>query len=132
MKRIIWASAIILIVALSIFVWWRYFFVFSEGVKSGDLNYFEKKGVMFKTYEGRIVQAGFQSPTAGALQSNEFRFSVVEDSVAQILDRASGQFVELRYKQYIRPVPWRGASEYVVTEVLQTDEPRRDKNVPVE
>ena len=132
MKKIIWASAIILIVALSIFVWWRYFFVFSEGVKSGDLNYFEKKGVFFKTYEGRIVQAGFQSPTAGALQSNEFRFSVVEDSVAQILDRASGQFVELRYVQYIRPVPWRGASEYVVTEVLQTDEPRRDKNVPIE
>lgn len=132
MKKAIWISAIVFIIALGIFVWWRYFFVFSEGVKSGDLNYFEKKGVLFKTYEGRIVQAGFQSPTAGALQSNEFRFSVVEDSVAQTLDRASGQFVELRYKQYIAPVPWRGASQYVVTEVLQTDEPRRDKNVPME
>ncbi len=132
MKKIIWVSGIALIVALSIFVWWRYFFVFSEGVKSGDLNYFEKKGVFFKTYEGRIVQAGFKSPTAGALQSNEFRFSVVDESVAQTLDRASGQFVELRYMQYIQPLPWRGASEYVVTEVLQTDEPRRDKNVPVE
>lgn len=131
MKKFIWIASIALIVALSIFVWWRYFFVFSEGVKSGDLNYFEKKGVLFKTYEGRIVQAGFKSPTAGALQSNEFRFSVVDESVAKKLDRASGQFVELRYKEYIQPVPWRGASGYVVTEVLRTEDPRRDKEVPM-
>lgn len=132
MKKFIWISSVILIVVLSIFIWWRYFFVFSEGVKSGDLNYFEKKGMLFKTYEGRIVQAGFKSPSAGALQSNEFRFSVVDESVAQKLDRLSGQFVELRYKEYIRPVPWRGASEYVVTEVLESDNPQRDKNVPIE
>jgi hypothetical protein len=132
MKKFIWISSLIVIVALSIFIWWRYFFVFSEGVKSGDLNYFEKKGMLFKTYEGRIVQAGFKSPSAGALQSNEFRFSVVDEAVAQKLDRSSGQFVELRYKEYIRPVPWRGASEYVVTEVLEAENPRRDKNVPIE
>lgn len=132
MKKFIWISSLIVIVALSIFIWWRYFFVFSEGVKSGDLNYFEKKGMLFKTYEGRIVQAGFKSPSAGALQSNEFRFSVVDEAVAQKLDRSSGQFVELRYKEFIRPVPWRGASEYVVTEVLEAENPRRDKNVPIE
>lgn len=132
MKKAIWILSIVLIIALAIFIWWRYFFVFSEGVKSGDLNYFEKKGVVFKTFEGRVVQAGFQSPSAGALQSNEFRFSVVDESVAQKLDRASGQFVELRYKEYIRPVPWRGASPYVVTEVLQVEDPRRNKNVPME
>jgi hypothetical protein len=132
MKKFIWISSFIVIIALSIFIWWRYFFVFSEGVKSGDLNYFEKKGMLFKTYEGRIVQAGFKSPSAGALQSNEFRFSVVDEVVAQKLDRSSGQFVELRYKEYIRPVPWRGASEYVVTEVLESENPRRDKNVPIE
>jgi len=130
-KKFATISVVILVIALGIFVWWRYFFVFSEGVKSGDLNYFEKKGILFKTYEGRIVQAGFQSPSAGSLQSNEFRFSVIDESVADELERAGGRFVELRYIEYIRPVPWRGASEYVVTEVLEVDEPRRDKNVPV-
>lgn len=132
MKKIAVISAVLLVLILGVFVWWRYFFVFSEGVKSGDLNYFENKGIFWKTYEGRVVQAGFQSPTAGSLQSNEFRFSVIDESVAKELERAGGHFVELRYIEYIRPVPWRGASEYVVTEVLEIDEPRRDKNVPVQ
>ncbi|MCA1751725.1 MAG: hypothetical protein ABR572_04500 [Cryomorphaceae bacterium] len=131
MKKFLWIAGIVLLIALSIFIWWRYFFVFSEGVKSGDLNYFEKKGTIWKTYEGRIVQAGFQSPTAGSLQSNEFRFSVIDEAVADELERAGGRFVELRYMEYIRPVPWRGASEYIVTEVLEIDKPQRDKNMPV-
>ena len=75
-------------------------------MKAGNLNYFEKKGFMFKTWEGRLVQEGFQSPSAGALQSNEFRFSAKGDEVAQKLERASGRFVELRYKEYLNPVPW--------------------------
>lgn len=73
---------------------------------------------MFKTYEGRVVQEGFQSPTAGGLQSNEFRFSVVDPDIAEELERASGKFVELRYKEYNGMLPWRGASNFVVTEVL--------------
>lgn len=111
-----------LVVVLTAVGYWRYFFVFSEGVKAGNLNYFEKKGFMFKTWEGRLVQEGFQSPSAGALQSNEFRFSAEGDEVAQKLERASGRFVELRYKEYLNPVPWRGASSYVVIEVLDVSD----------
>lgn len=98
--------------------YWRYYFVFSEGIKGGNLNYFEKKGYVFKTWEGRVVQEGFQSPTAGALQSNEFRFSAKGDDVISKLERAGGKFVELRYKEYLNPLPWRGASEFVVFEVI--------------
>jgi len=64
------------------------------------------------------VQEGFQSPTAGTLQSNEFRFSSQSNEVAKTLERASGKFVELRYKEYLQPLPWRGVSKYVVIEVL--------------
>jgi hypothetical protein len=64
------------------------------------------------------VQEGFQSPTAGGLQSNEFRFSVVDASVAEELERSSGKHVELRYKEYNGILPWRGTSNFVVTEVL--------------
>jgi hypothetical protein len=123
MKKFGWIVGIFLIVFLSVFMWWKYFFVFGEGVKAGSLNYFVKKGVVFKTYEGRVVQEGFQSPTAGALQSNEFRFSVVDDEVAQQLERSSGKFVELRYKEYNGMLPWRGASNFIVTEVLDVKEP---------
>ncbi|WP_114749694.1 hypothetical protein [Pleomorphovibrio marinus] len=131
MKKYLGIGSIILVIALSIFFWWRYYFVFAEGVKAGNLNYFEKKGFMFKTWEGRLVQDGFQSPSAGALQSNEFRFSALGDSVALMLERSGGQFVELRYKEYLNPIPWRGASKYVVTEVLEIGE-ARGKSMPLQ
>lgn len=118
MKKFAWIFGSILIVVLAGIFWYKFYFVFGEGVKAGSLNYFVKKGVIFKTYEGRVVQEGFQSPTAGGLQSNEFRFSVVDEDVAGKLERASGRFVELRYKEYNGMLPWRGTSNFVVTEVL--------------
>jgi len=124
MNKYVKIGILVLIVVLTVIVYWRYFFVFSEGVKAGNLNYFEKKGFIFKTWEGRLVQEGFQSPTAGALQSNEFRFSSQSNEVAKTLERASGKFVELRYKEYLQPLPWRGASKYVVIGVLDVTGPK--------
>ena len=96
MNKFVKIGIFALIIILAGVFYWRYYFVFSEGVKGGTLNYFEKKGYVFKTWEGRIVQEGFQSPTAGALQSNEFRFSVQNDALVEQLERAGGKFVELR------------------------------------
>ena len=132
MKKFLGPAIILLVIILAVVFWWRYYFVFAEGVKAGNLNYFEKKGYVFKTWEGRLVQDGFQSPNPGALQSNEFRFSAAEgDSVSLILERSGGKFVELRYKEYLNPIPWRGASEYVVTEVLEIGEANRSR-LPVQ
>ncbi len=131
MKKFLGPGIIVFVIILAGIFWWRYYFVFAEGVKAGNLNYFEKKGFMFKTWEGRLVQDGFQSPNPGALQSNEFRFSALGDSVALILERSGGQFVELRYKEYLNPIPWRGASNYVVTEVLEIGE-EREKRLPIQ
>ncbi|MDF2157336.1 hypothetical protein [Algoriphagus sp. CAU 1675] len=122
MKKFAWISGIVLLVMFAGIFWYKFYFVFGEGVKAGSLNYFVKKGVIFKTYEGRVVQEGFQSPTAGGLQSNEFRFSVVDEAVAAKLERASGKFVELRYNEYNGALPWRGTSNFVVTEVLSIEE----------
>jgi len=122
MKKFAWILGISALVIFLIFFWWKFYFVFGEGVKAGSLNYFVKKGVIFKTYEGRVVQEGFQSPTAGGLQSNEFRFSVVSEEVADKLERASGKFVELRYQEFNGMLPWRGTSNFVVTEVLTVQE----------
>lgn len=127
MKKFAWISGLILIGAVGIFMWWKFYFVFGEGVKSGSLNYFVKKGVIFKTYEGRLVQEGFQSPTAGGLQSNEFKFSVVDPEVAKVLERSSGKILELRYEEYNGILPWRGVSNVVVTEVLTSGESGKAK-----
>jgi len=100
----------VIVAVLAAFLWWRYYFVFGEGVKAGTLNFFVRKGYVFKTWEGRLIQEGFRTQTPGALQSNEFEFSVVNDSIARVLERNGGKFVELRYKEYLKPLPWRGMS----------------------
>ncbi|MBL7966554.1 MAG: hypothetical protein JNK09_06100 [Prolixibacteraceae bacterium] len=122
MKKILGIGLLIVVVVLVIFIWWRYYFVFGEGVKAGNLNFFVKKGYVFKTYEGRLIQDGFKSTAPGALQSNEFEFSVTSDSIAAILEQNSGKQVELKYKEYLHKLPWRGNSNYVVFEILKAEE----------
>jgi hypothetical protein len=121
MKKFFRISLVVVILLFGFVFWWRFYFVFGEGVKAGNLNFFVKKGYVFKTYEGRLIQDGFKSATPGALQSNEFEFSVTNDSVAAILERNSGKVVELRYKEYLSKLPWRGNSNFVVIEVLRAE-----------
>lgn len=119
MKKVVTIGIVVILILAAALFWWRHYFVFGEGVKAGDLNYLVRKGYIFKTWEGRLIQTGFKTPTPGAIQSNEFEFSVTDDSLALILERASGKMVELRYKEYIAPLPWRGMSKYVVIEILE-------------
>ena len=130
MKKILRIGLFSVVLILMLVVWWRYYFVFGEGVKAGNLNFFVKKGFVFKTYEGRLIQDGFKSASPGALQSNEFEFSVTSDSIAAILERNSGKVVELRYKEYLHPLPWRGMSNYVVIEVLRAEEGLNTNKLP--
>jgi hypothetical protein len=129
-RKFIGCGTLLILVAFGVFFWWRYYFVFGEGVKAGDLNYLVKKGYVFKTWEGRLIQTGFKTPAPGSMQSNEFEFSVVSDSVARKLENASGKFVELRYKEYLNPLPWRGMSKYMVTQVLRVEEERGGNALP--
>lgn len=126
MKKILKIGFVVLLIVGAALFWWRHYFVFGEGVKAGDLNFLVKKGYIFKTWEGRLIQTGFKTPSPGAIQSNEFEFSITNDSLAMVLERASGKFVELRYKEYIRPLPWRGMSQFIVIEVLEIRDPKEE------
>jgi hypothetical protein len=132
MKKFLRIGLLIILIVFAVFIWWRYYFVFGEGVKAGNLNFFVKKGFVFKTYEGRLIQDGFKSASPGALQSNEFEFSVTSDSIAAVLERNSGKVVELRYKEYLHPLPWRGMSNYVVIEVLRAEDGNKTNNLPTQ
>ncbi len=127
MRKVITIAILVILIAGAVIFWWRHYFVFGEGVKAGDLNYLVHKGYIFKTWEGRLIQTGFKTPTPGAIQSNEFEFSITNDSIAKVLERASGKFVELRYKEYIAPLPWRGMSKYVVIEILDIKDSEQEK-----
>lgn len=115
----------ILIVVLVFMFWWHYLYVFGEGVKSGELNYVVKKGNVFKTYEGKLIQAGLRSKAAGTVQSYEFEFSVADDSIANVLMNNSGKFFDLHYKEYKGKLPWRGYSEFVVDKIISMKELER-------
>ena len=117
-KKILGWFLVIGIAALIFVFWWKYYFVFGEGVKSGELNYLVKKGNLFKTYEGKLIQSGFRSKTPGTIQSYEFEFSVVDDSISTILMNNSGNYFDLHYKEYKGALPWRGHSAYVVDEIV--------------
>lgn len=106
------------LVVLGLFFVYKYYFVFGRGVKAGELNYFVEKGYVFKTYEGRLIQSGYRSKQPGALQSNEFQFSVTNERIAQRLMSSSGRFVELHYKEYLGALPWRGFSNFIVDSVI--------------
>lgn len=115
--RTIFTVFLVLILSLGGFVWYRYYFVFAEGVKSGQLNYVTKKGYIFKTYEGKLIQSGVKS-SGSSIQSNEFVFSIEDESVAKQLELASGKYIDLHYNEYISSLPWRGMSQYVVDSVI--------------
>lgn len=109
----------IIILALIGFIYWRYFFVFAEGTKAGVLNTFQKKGVLFKTYEGQLIQSGFRGNPTTAIQSNQFSFSVQNEKIAQKLMENSGKDMELHYKRFIGTLPWRGMQLFIVDSVYQ-------------
>ena len=108
----------IVVVLLAAFVYVKFYFVFGEGVKAGELNYMVYKGYIFKTYEGTLIQSGFKGQSKGTIQSYEFEFSVVNKEIADTLMMMSGKNMELHYKEYLGALPWRGQSKYVVDKII--------------
>ncbi len=113
---------LLVILAAGGYVYWKYYSVFGEGVKSGTLNYVVLKGDIFKTYEGKLIMEGVVSSGQGQIESNHFTFSIEDEDLAQKLMRMSGEKVELQYKEYHGKLPWRGHSVYVVDSILSHEE----------
>ena len=109
-----------LFVLLLVFSWFRFFWVFGEGAKAGQLNYVVRKGVLFKTYEGKLIQSGIRGDK-GTLNSYEFEFSISDPAIAQEMMARSGDQFNLHYKEYLGAVPWRGHSVYVVDSIISSE-----------
>lgn len=120
-KLITWLVGI-LIFALAMFVYIRYYYVFGTGVKSGELNYIVYKGVVFKTYEGKLIQTGYRADKPGGLQSNQFEFSVKDENIAKELMLLSGKNVQLHYKEYFGTIPWRGYTKFIVDSIVTVED----------
>ena len=138
--KILTTIASVLLIGLAIFVYVKFFFVYSEGTNEGDINYFQREGFIFKTYEGKMIQTGYNSQnTSATIQSNEFKFSVVDENVAQQIDNNSSRQIKLHWKRYLGTLPWRGKSQFVVDSIIsvrqaapQVEDDLLDMPLPVE
>jgi len=111
----------VVVVGLLIFGYIWFYVPFSDsGVKAGILNNVKHKGVIFKTYEGELIQSGFR-PGAQGLQSNEFQFSVESEELFEKLKPLSGQNVILHYKEYYGALPWRGYTKFIVDSIIAAE-----------
>jgi hypothetical protein len=117
-KKVLWIFIAVLVIGLGLIFYFKYLFVFGEGVKSGHLNYAVKKGNVFKTYEGKLIQEGIRTRTAGSIQSYEFEFSIANERIFKILEVNSGKMFDLHYKEYHGVLPWRGNTKYIVDSVI--------------
>lgn len=125
MRKFLRTFVIILILLLGLFIYWKYYYVIGDGVKSGYLNFAVRKGQLFKTYEGKLIQEGLRSKVAGSIQSNEFEFSISNKRVYDTLSLNSGKIFDLHYKEYNGALPWRGYTRYMVDSIISMRDPDR-------
>jgi hypothetical protein len=115
-KNVSWIILFVVIILAS-FVYWKYFFTYSEGYRAGLLQKFSKKGNIFKTYEGEMILSSVRSNINVALASEKFLFSVQDKAVSGKLDQIQGEFIIVHYTEKNGMLPWRGETKYLVDSV---------------
>jgi hypothetical protein len=117
MKKYIGIFATVLILSLSGFVYWKYFFTYSSGYRSGLLQKFSYKGTVFKTYEGEMILSSIRSNANVALASEKFLFSVRKEEIAKQMELMQGRMVTVHYRNKNGTLPWRGDTPFIVDSV---------------
>ncbi|MBP6456248.1 MAG: hypothetical protein KA275_05905 [Chitinophagaceae bacterium] len=108
MKKYFFLGFLLFALLSTAYVYWYYYDLKSEGSRIGVLNKISKKGNIFKTYEGEIVQLGYKPSAQGGINSNTFYFSVEDQGIADSLNAVLGKNLKVHYNQYRKCLPWRG------------------------
>jgi len=106
-----------LVIFLGVFIYWKYFFTFSEGYRAGLLQKFSHKGTLFKTYEGEMILSSVATTRDVAIASEKFLFTVTNKAIITQFDTLQGDNVIVHYRQKRGVVFWRGDSPYLVDSV---------------
>ncbi|GAB3253311.1 hypothetical protein GCM10027347_13030 [Larkinella harenae] len=103
---------------------------YSDGERAGTISRYSRRGYVFKTWEGVLNVGGFSGET-GSLTPQYFDFSVKDDSVAALINKAvrTGQRVTLHYEEKLVKLPWNGETKYFVTDA-EIVEPEYQYGVP--
>ena len=119
MKKFLTIGIITIILALAAYFTFIYYATYSEGYRSGELIKISKRGLIFKTWEGRLSQ--------GVSEEQQFNFSVEskDKHVLEKLKDFQGIRVKLTYIERFGTFAWMGDTKYYVKEVEKVgkDEP---------
>ncbi|MCX6239312.1 MAG: hypothetical protein NTY07_17455 [Bacteroidia bacterium] len=117
MKKFAIYFTLIIVLVLGSFVYWKYYFTYSDGYRAGLLQKFSHKGNIFKTYEGELILSSVQSNSNVAIASEKFFFSVTNKAVALQLEKVQGESIVVHYREKNGTFPWNGESFYFVDSV---------------
>ena len=111
MRKSIFIVVVLILLGLTAYTYWFYYRSYGDGFREGYFQKFSRKGNLFKTYEGELLLEGFG--TRGAqrghnFSANYFYFSVIDEHIADSLEKTIGKTVKVHYTQYLRSLPWRG------------------------
>jgi len=116
-KKILKWLIFLIIIFGGTFIYWKYFFTYSEGYRAGLLQKFSIKGAIFKTYEGEMILSSVSSNNNVAIASEKFLFTLSNKSLVRQFDTLQGTSVIVHYKQKNSSLFWRGDSQYLVDSV---------------
>lgn len=116
-KKIMKWTVTILVLFLVFFIYWKYFYTYSEGYRAGLLQKFSSKGTIFKTHEGEMILSSVSSNRDVALASEKFLFTMINKDLIRTFDTIQGEMVIVHYREKNGAIFWRGDSRYLVDSV---------------
>ena len=127
----VWILCALVVIGLVVGCWIRFFSPYVEdATQYGYVEGIEKRGMIFKTYEGTLIPYKELMDTT-RIYNRDFVFSVGDQKTAATLKQAlyDHKPVRVGYKKYYATVPWRGANKIVVTSADTVD---KNKILPPE
>jgi len=116
-KRILLIALVIGAIVFS-FLYWG---VYENGIMAGKVLRVTEKGVVFKTYEGKLNLETFGALKGASPIAESFDFSVESDQKVVISDleqvALSGERVNLHFIKRYTTFPWRGDTKYFIERV---------------
>lgn len=116
-KRIL-IVIIILFIGICAFTYWG---VYERGVMAGKVLRITQKGVIFKTYEGKLNLETFGALKGASPIAESFDFSVdskEKDLIKQLEEVAlTGERINLHFVKRYMAFPWRGNTKYFAVQV---------------
>ncbi len=118
-RRILfWIITVAILAAAGAF-YVRYFVPHTTETRTrGYITLVEKRGIVFKTFECEMVSESRLADTT-RVYSRDMVFSIPTDSLGRLLQtyQSTGRPVTVTTKSYYGTLPWRGATNIILTDI---------------